>query len=185
MSGLMNYSDDQCRIWLRQCYYEATQSPDPSTQIGSAIVLGNQLQLDTLSFNGPTEGWEMTKYEWENKELKYQLVEHAERRAVYKAARQGLWTEGGVLVSTWAACADCARAIVEAGIKTLIRHYPPLDDATERWLQSVTMGDNILKANDIKIIDILGNIEAAPSILRSGTEFFPDGLPCQQVSVVE
>lgn len=181
----MIYSDEQCRLWLRHCYHEARQSPDPSTQIGSAVILGNQLQFETLSYNGPTEGWTMTEDQWNDKPLKYQLVEHAERRAIYKAARQGLWTEGGTLISTWAACADCARSIVEAGIKTLIRHYPPLDDATERWLGSVTIGDNILKANDVKIIDIIGNIEAAPSILRSGKEFFPDGLPCESVSVIE
>lgn len=181
----MIYSDGQSREWLRTCYHEAAQSPDPSTQIGAAIIIGNQLQLGTRSFNGPTVGWEMTEEQWNNKPLKYQLVEHAERRAIYKAAKTGLWTEGGALISTWAACADCARAMVEAGLKTLIRHYPPLDDATERWLESVSIGDQILKANNIEIIDVIGNIGGAPAILRSGELFYADALPCEQLSHVE
>lgn len=181
----MMYSDEQCRSWLRQCYYEAVKSPDPSTQIGSAFILGNQLQPDTLAFNGPTRYWDMTQDQWDNKSLKYQLVEHAERRALYKAAKNGLWTEGGALVSTWAACADCARAMAECGIKTLIRHYPPLDDATERWLESISIGDQILKANNVAIINIIGNIESVPGVLRSGEMFYPDGLPCQELSAVE
>jgi dCMP deaminase len=161
--------------WLRQCYWEATLSPDPSTQLGAVIVIGSQIQQETLSHNGPTAGWTMTDYEWNHKPTKYQLVEHAERRAIYKAAKKGLWLEGATLVASWAACADCARAIVESGIKTLIRHYPPLDDATERWLQSVSIGNDIMKANDVKIIDVIGNIPDAPLILR-GSEFFdPSG----------
>jgi len=171
----MIFSEERNKEWLRQCYWQATMSPDPSTQIGAAVIIGNLFQQDTLSHNGPTVGWEMTEYEWNHKPTKYQLVEHAERRAIYKAARQGLWLEGGALVSTWAACADCARAIVEVGMKTLIRHYPPRDDATERWLQSVSIGDDILKANGVMIIDVIGNISDTPLILRGGEFFDPSG----------
>ena len=181
----MDYADLQNRLWLAECYRTAAKSPDPSTQIGAAIIIGTQLQYDTLSFNGPTAGWTMTSEQWEAKPLKYQLVEHAERRAIYKAAKGGLWLEGGTLISTWAACSDCARAIVESGIKTLIRHYPPLDDATERWLESIAIGDQIMKANGVSIIDVIGSIDGAPSILRNGTVFYPGELPCVSVSVEE
>lgn len=181
----MKYTDEQCRNWLKDCYITATDSPDPSTQIGSAIIIGNRLQSETLSFNGPTKEWKMTDEQWNDKPVKYQLVEHAERRAIYKSTRNGLWTNGGVLISTWAACADCARAIVETGIKLLIRHYPPLDDATERWLESISIGDQILKANDVEIMNIIGNIPGAPAIRRGGETFFPDGLPCTATSMFE
>lgn len=169
----MIYTEQQGKFWIAQCYEEATKSPDPSTQLGAAIVLGNQLETSTLSHNGPTAGWNMTDYEWNDKPTKYQLVEHAERRAIYRSTKSGLWLEGATLVASWAACADCARAIVESGITTLIRHYPPLDDATERWLQSVTMGDSIMRANGVNIIDVIGAIEGAPKILRGGEWFDP------------
>ena len=169
----MNYDDMQYRDWLRRCYAEAAQSPDPSTQIGAVVVIGNLLQQDTLSNNGPTAGWNMTQDQWSDKATKYQVVEHAERRAIYSAARGGLWTEGATLVSTWAACADCARAIVEAGFKKLVRHCPPLDDAGLRWRQSVEMGDAIMRANGVEIIDVEGPIEGATKILRGGEQFDP------------
>lgn len=167
------FTDSEMRRWLHDCYEEATKSPDPSTQLGAGLVIGNSFQTNTLSHNGPTFGWKMTDDQWNDKPLKYQLVEHAERRVIYTAARNGLWTDGSTLVASWAACADCARAIVEAGIKTLVRHYPPRDDATERWLQSVSIGDQILKANGVEIHDVIGVIEGAPRILRSGEWFDP------------
>jgi hypothetical protein len=78
------------------------------------------------------------------------------------------------MVATWAACCDCARAIVECGLSRLIRHYPILDEATERWLESITVGDQILKAGGVEIIDIIGRIPGAPGVLRDGSGFFPD-----------
>jgi dCMP deaminase len=54
--------------------------------------------------------------------LKYQFVEHAERNAIFNAARIGVKTEG-----CWAfmnfmptPCADCARALIQAGIVKII-----------------------------------------------------------------
>lgn len=166
-------SDIIHRVILGQCYREATKSPDPSTQIGACIVSNDYILAKTMSHNGPTEGWSMAEHEWTDKSLKYQLVEHAERRAIYKACRNGLTLQGRTMYSTWAACADCARAIVESGITRLVRHYPPVDDATERWLQSVQIGDSIMKANGVEIIDVHGPIPEGFKILRGGGWFDP------------
>lgn len=168
-------SEDPVKDWLRTCYDEATRSPDPSTQLGSMIISRKgQPFVTTLSHNGPVKGWDATWEDWE-RPRKYLIGEHAERRAIYKAAGFGLPTQGAALVCTWAACVECARAIVEAGITKLIRHYPPLDDATERWLESVTLGDEILKAGGVQIVDVIGEIPDAPWIFRGGERFDPAG----------
>jgi dCMP deaminase len=114
----------------------------------------------------------MRPHDWE-RPRKYSLLAHAERRVLAKAAKLGLGTEGKALICTWAACSDCAIQIVESGIATLVRHYPPRDDATERWLESVSIGDEILKAGGVEIMDILGPIDGAPKILRSGEIYDP------------
>lgn len=162
--------DSEIRAILSSCYHEAISSPDQSTQL-AAMVQGF---YQTLSHNGPVKGWNMTEQDWD-RPRKYALVEHAERRAIYKAAQLGIPTKGKTLVATWAACADCARAIVEAGFSTLIRHYPPQDDATMRWLESVQLGDEILVKGGVTIIDVVGDIPGAPPILRGGELFFPSG----------
>ena len=55
-------------------------------------------------------------------------IEHAERNAIFAAARSGLPTAGATLIATFHPCADCARAIVQAGIATLYTLAPDFAD---------------------------------------------------------
>src|SRR3954470_19084569 len=43
-------------------------------------------------------------------------MEHAERHAIFAAARRGVATAGGPLTTSFFPCIDCARAIVDSGI---------------------------------------------------------------------
>jgi dCMP deaminase len=55
-------------------------------------------------------------------------MEHAERNAIFAAARTGLATEGATLAASFFPCLDCARAIVQAGIRHLHTLPPAYDD---------------------------------------------------------
>lgn len=55
-------------------------------------------------------------------------MEHAERNAIFAAARAGRSTAGAVLASSYFPCTDCARAIIQAGIRQLVTLPPDLDD---------------------------------------------------------
>lgn len=169
----MSGTDRMHRTVLGQCYRTATSSPDTSTQIGAVIAnASGRIYSTTKSFNGFVLGWAPTEADYE-RPRKYLVTEHAERRAIYKAARNGIALEGGTLYSTWAACTDCARAIVEVGLTQLVRHHPPHDDAVDRWLESVALGDEIMKAGGVDIIDIHGSIKEGFTILRGGELFDP------------
>lgn len=160
-------------IILGQCYREAVNSPDTSTQLGAVIMSPvGTLMSSTMSHNGFVQGWQPTEQDYE-RPRKYLVTEHAERRAIYKAAKMGIRLKGATLYCTWAACTDCARAIVESGIDRLVRHYPPLDEATERWLESVSLGDQIMKQGGVELVNIVGPISEAFPILRSGELFDP------------
>lgn len=161
------------RAILAQCYRHATFSPDTSTQIGAVVVdQAGMVRYATFSCNGFVRGWEPTEADYE-RPRKYSVTEHAERRAIYSAAKRGIALEGCTLYSTWAACADCARAISESGIHRLVRHHPPHDETVDRWLESVSLGDEILKAGGVEIVDIHGPIIDAFPILRGGEVFDP------------
>lgn len=54
--------------------------------------------------------------------------EHAERNAIFAAARAGVATDGGTLACTYFPCLECARAIVQAGIHHLHTLPPDLTD---------------------------------------------------------
>lgn len=172
-SSLKVNQDTIDRVILGQCYRAATESPDTSTQLAAVVVSpGGVVKWSTLSFNGFVQGWEPQPEDYE-RPRKYLVTEHAERRAIYKAAKSGVKLEGASLYCTWAACTDCARAIVESGITNLVRHYPPLDEATERWLESVSLGDQIMKQGGVQITDVIGPIPEAFKILRGGEIFDP------------
>ena len=51
---------------------------------------------------------------------KYVWVEHAERKAIYNAARCGTALEGCTIYTDLMPCMDCARAIVQAGIVEVV-----------------------------------------------------------------
>lgn len=166
-------TDELMKRLLAECYKEAACSPDPSTQIGAMIVSGEtEPWLGTLSHNRPVYGWEMRDEDWE-RPRKYDLMVHGEQAAILKATRQGIPLMFTTMIASWAACATCARCIVESGINRLVRHYPPLDEATERWLSSVTMGDQILKNGGVEIVDVIGTIPGASKILRNGELYDP------------
>ena len=55
-------------------------------------------------------------------------MEHAERNAIFAAARAGRPTDGATLASSYFPCSDCARAIIQAGIRHLVTLPPDLDD---------------------------------------------------------
>ena len=59
---------------------------------------------------------------WHKRPEKYQWVEHAERNAVYNAARKGIRLEGSIAYLNWepTPCSDCTRALIQAGIVEIV-----------------------------------------------------------------
>lgn len=76
-------------------------------------------------------------------------MEHAERNAIFAAARAGMATEGATLVATFFPCLDCARAIVQAGIRHLHTLPPALDDPV--WGASFIPARTILEEGGVEL----------------------------------
>jgi len=55
---------------------------------------------------------------------KYRWTEHAERNAIFSAARMGVSIVGATMYLPWFPCAECARAIVQSGIGALVAYQP-------------------------------------------------------------
>ncbi len=77
-------------------------------------------------------------------------LEHAERTAIFEAARRGLATEGATLLSTYFPCADCARALVQSGVKTLMTSRPEYDDPV--WGESFRTSAAILAEGSVNVV---------------------------------
>lgn len=76
-------------------------------------------------------------------------MEHAERNAIYAAARRGRATEGATLASTYFPCTDCARAIVQAGIRRLVTLAPDPSDPV--WGASFGPSETMLREAGVQI----------------------------------
>lgn len=117
------------RYFLEMARHVATRSTDRSTKVGCVIV-GPDGEIRATGHNGFPRGVDDTE-DRHQRPAKYAWTEHAERNAIYSAARAGIATKGCGLVMTWFPCADCARAVIQAGITGIVCATP--DPADSRW----------------------------------------------------
>lgn len=95
-----------------------------------------------------------TNDRWNDRDTKYKLVVHAEAGSVFDAVRKGKSPVGGTMYACWAACTDCARAIIESGVRRLIAHSPPQHRERADWHKSIEFADQMMKEAGVEIIRI-------------------------------
>lgn len=108
-------------LFILQAALIAQKSKDPSTKVGCVIV-GNDNAILSMGFNGFARNVnENISSRWKRPE-KYHWVEHAERNAIFNAARNGINLNGARAYLNWEPkpCADCTRALIQVGIKEII-----------------------------------------------------------------
>ena len=138
-------------------------SRDPSTQ-NCAILYNPKIDLILLQQNNSfPDKIKETKPRWQRPN-KYFYVEHAERNIIYRAASLGIQTEGMELIAVWAACVDCARAIIQSGITKLVRLK--INNSNERWIESIKYGDELLKEAGVEIFELSDKLGV--SLLQDG-----------------
>jgi dCMP deaminase len=128
--------------------FAENHSKDRSTKVG-ALILGPDNEPLSWGFNGFPRGADDDKEERHERPLKYQFTEHAERNAIYNAARSGIRLLGSrIYVTNLPCCVDCARAIVQSGIKEVYMEASAFDDSNPRaaaWKESTDLAKEILE----------------------------------------
>ena len=96
-----------------------TKSKDKNTQIG-AVIVGKNNEIVSTGYNSFPRGINDNVAERQERPEKYYWFEHAERAAIYNAARIGVSTDGcAIYLTCGVPCADCARAIINSGITSI------------------------------------------------------------------
>jgi dCMP deaminase len=152
---------------MRRAYVQATSSQDPSTQNG-AIVLDEYGTIIGEAANNFPVWVKETPERWE-RPAKYFYVEHAERNAIFDVLTSGMDIPH-TMVCPWAACADCARAIVLSGVQVLVRMPHPLDLTNDRWNATCVAGDEIMMESGVRIIELDYKHTGKPIMLRRNGE---------------
>lgn len=105
--------------WAELAAHIATWSKDRSTKVGSVIIGGGN-QILTAGYNGFPRGVNDNIESRHERPLKYRYTEHAERNAIYNAARYGIRLAGTTIYTPYYPCTDCARGIIQSGITTVV-----------------------------------------------------------------
>ncbi len=97
------------------------RSKDPNTQVGACIVSDDNKIL-SMGYNGFPRGCSDEEFPWEREgemlDTKYPFVTHSELNAILNYRGGSL--EGTKLYVSLFPCNECAKAIIQAGIKTVV-----------------------------------------------------------------
>ena len=102
--------------------FSAQRSKDNSTQVGACLV-NDEKKIISVGYNGMPIGCCDDDMPWEREgecslDTKYPFVCHAELNAILNSNCNSL--RGATLYVTLYPCNECAKAIIQAGIKTIV-----------------------------------------------------------------
>lgn len=111
------------------CDHISQWTEDRDFKVG-AVIVGPDLEIRSTGYNGFARSVRSDveeRYDRASGE-KFFWFEHGERNAIYNAARIGISTNTCTLYVNRFPCADCARAIIQAGISRIVCPAKPLND---------------------------------------------------------
>ena len=125
----------------------STWSKDPSTQVG-AVAIGEMGQVLAQGYNGFPRGIEDSPKRYDDRDIKYKFVVHAEMNVIYNATYNGVSLDGATLY-VWGlpVCSDCAKGIIQTGIERVVM---PMQEIPEHWVESWTLTQLLLNEANVK-----------------------------------
>ncbi|MDQ1265742.1 MAG: dCMP deaminase [Bacteroidota bacterium] len=164
---------DWDQLYITMCYLVGMRSRDGHTHVGSVIADADNVLVST-GYNSLPRSIEIDPQE---KRLsrdggeKYYWMEHAERNAIYNAARRGTMLKGCRIYIPWPPCADCARGIIQTGISEVIIHKNGQEfydsNTNGQWVESHRRTMEMLSEAGIKVRYVECNI-IAPEVYMNG-----------------
>lgn len=125
----------------------ANLSKDPNKKV-AALIFGPGMEVRAQGWNGFPRKIQDDSYRYSDKETKLKFIVHAEANAIANAARSGVSTEGcSMLVVGSYPCNDCAKLIIQSGIKEI---YVPYPDENSSWSELFTVAKLLFKEAGIE-----------------------------------
>lgn len=132
--------------FLRSAAMAAAEcSHDQRTQNAAIIVAGARVVIAVNMY--PVQAWR----KYSDPPQKYTYIEHAERMAIYEAARMGVACDTAAMYCPWFACPECARAIIAAGIRLVVGCSRLRELTPERWRPQIAVADRMLEDAGVEV----------------------------------
>ena len=129
----------------------STWSKDTNTKVGS-VIIGKNGQVLSQGYNGFPRGVSDTLERLSDRNIKNTLTVHAEANALYNAIYNGANLENSVMyVYGLDCCHECAKAIIQSGIRTVIA-YTPIEKPN--WKESIELAQQLFKETGVQYLKI-------------------------------
>jgi dCMP deaminase len=126
------------------------KSKDNNTKIG-AVIVGKTNEIISTGYNSFPRGIDDNVPERQERPEKYYFMVHAEQNAIINSARIGVATNGCKMYMTCSIpCADCAKAIINAGIEEIYCTEPNVEMET-RWGEHTKRSIIMFKEAGVKV----------------------------------
>jgi len=136
--------------YMRHVYLAASKSKDPRTKIGAVLVRDNR--LISSGFNGFPYKVNDSIDRYNDRELKYAVVVHAEANAVLQCALLGQSSKDSILYTQGVPCSECCKSIIQGGVKKIVVHQQwPNQCHVEKWIKSFKISEMMLKEAEVVI----------------------------------
>jgi len=128
------------------------KSKDESTQIG-AVIVGKDKEILSTGYNSFPRGLNDNLKERQERPEKYYFMVHAEANAIYNAARVGTSIDNSeIYLTSGLPCCDCARAIINSGIKSVHCKIECTTKNKDKWAEQQEKSLIMLKECGIEVI---------------------------------
>jgi dCMP deaminase len=138
-------------FYIQMARLVSQKSRDPSTKHGCVLVNSEDHTVLSIGYNGLPRGMEYDeKYLQRPQKLFY--FEHAERNAVYGAKCNGVGLIGATAYITGYSCSDCARALIQCGIKHV--KIPADSKMVDRWKDSCLAAIEMFQLRGVSLVGV-------------------------------
>lgn len=132
----MSISFDE--LFMKMVYLMASKSKDPSTKVGAVLV--RDTRVISTGYNGFPIGVKDSLDRYNQREIKYKFIVHAEHNAILTAARLGINTFDSILYTNGLPCNSCMKSVIQAGIKEIVihSHWPEMNHSDWKELNLIS-----------------------------------------------
>lgn len=145
MTRQLHHSEKKHNLYLDLARRIAEESYCKRLQVGALIVKDGN--IISFGYNGTPSGLPNV---CEEDDVTLPYVLHAESNAISKACKSPISTEGAVLYMTHSCCVECAKLIVQSGIKKVYYIHEYRDLAGINLLRTCDV--EVSKTNNLKPI---------------------------------
>lgn len=133
--------------FLKLADHVAQWSKDPSTKVG-AVIVDPERRVISVGYNGFPRRVEDTEERYATREIKYELIVHAEANAILTSPQS---VKGCTLYTTpLFSCARCAGLVIQAGITRVVSITK--EDGNIQWGSSLSLAGSMYREAGVSFV---------------------------------